>query len=152
MRYTVSATEYITDKRSPAAYACRLVTVSCSLRTLEPSPYLLSLATTAIYKSVGLSWPCVTETPPINHSDPEVMLTTVAFALSAELWLHNWETHKGSKHMELVKSDTNAAVAITQITCTGRHQTRVQAEYVIAYTKRFKASFFRSGDHVKFLK
>jgi hypothetical protein len=37
----------------------------------------------------------------INHSDREVMLTSVAFPLSTELLAPKWEMHKWSKDVEL---------------------------------------------------
>jgi hypothetical protein len=51
----------------------------------------------------------------INQSDREVMLTSVAFPLQAELWLHKWEIRKWSKDMELIKSDTKATNGDTAV-------------------------------------
>jgi len=45
---------------------------------------------------------------PINHSDPEVMLTNVVLPLSAELWFHDGGICRWSKDMELVKSNSKA--------------------------------------------
>lgn len=89
---------------------------------------------------------------PINHSDPEVMLTNVVFPLSAELWFHDGGYVGGEKTWNFLKVIRKPPMPTTQLTRTVRHQTRIPAEYVIGYSNRFKAVFCGSAGYVSFLK